>query len=93
MFATKPFFGFGWIETTAQELYKMITQKSTKPFFGFGWIETVNLQVHRDLAEYATKPFFGFGWIETLNLYLITGFIRLLLNPSSASAGLKRLIL
>ena len=36
-----------------------------------------------------TKPFFGFGWIETAYGTFTEGVDELLLNPSSASAGLK----
>ena len=62
--ATKPFFGFGWIETCLR-VFCTIKQASTKPFFGFGWIET-RLKIEYFKRQVATKPFFGFGWIETL---------------------------
>ena len=38
---TKPFFGFGWIETLDVYLHYDFSNTSTKPFFGFGWIETL----------------------------------------------------
>ena len=61
---------------------------STKPFFGFGWIET-NARCLRTIQKGTTKPFFGFGWIETLWVIYIPTVLNQLLNPSSASAGLK----
>ena len=37
--STKPFFGFGWIETWYNN-WVFGNAVTTKPFFGFGWIET-----------------------------------------------------
>ena len=42
-----------------------------------------------DERQDASKPVFGFGWIETFELGRDTDNTRILLNPSSASAGLK----
>jgi hypothetical protein len=36
---SKPFFGFGWIETV-MEFCKRTSTCESKPFLGFGWIET-----------------------------------------------------
>ena len=64
---------------------------SSKPFFGFGWIETKDGIVVTVPATFASKPFFGFGWIETFSFLLRFRLLKLLLNHSSASAGLKHL--
>ena len=64
MVSSKPFFGFGWIETCQNE-GKGYEQFSSKPFFGFGWIETPPRSYNRSVFCLSSKPFFGFGWIET----------------------------
>ncbi len=46
---TKPFSGFGWIETNYLVNY-LVNLVTTKPFSGFGWIETRNsLDIHNKL--------------------------------------------
>ena len=64
--------------------------QASKPFFGFGWIETwrYGCCISKQLPS---KPFFGFGWIETFLAAENKPEYVILLNPSSASAGLKRL--
>ena len=60
---SKPFFGFGWIETDLTTFNEGL-KVASKPFFGFGWIETSKSgdKIHFIVSS---KPFFGFGWIET----------------------------
>ena len=64
---------------------------SSKPVFGFGWIETVLILATCKRPQMSSKPVFGFGWIETI-LVCVGRIHQCLLNPSSASAGLKLVI-
>ena len=66
---------------------------SSKPFFRFGWIETLIVFLIFLLPFPTSKPFFRFGWIETLTDEKVKRIPALLLNPSSASAGLKQQML
>ena len=61
---TKPFSGFGWIETINTNIIED-AEHTTKPFSGFGWIETSPLTIEGIMRVKTTKPFSGFGWIET----------------------------
>ena len=61
---TKPFSGFGWIETSLR-FEQIMFLDTTKPFSGFGWIETFSPSILSSFFYTTTKPFSGFGWIET----------------------------
>jgi hypothetical protein len=67
----------------------LLQTEQFKPFFGFGWIETTRKKETRQ-SRLLFKPFFGFGWIETSDKLSVSFRHPHDLNPSSASAGLKR---
>ena len=65
--ASKPFFGFGWIETIRKvvsilETYKLLNHSSASA----GLKQTG--KGFQSKPNYTSKPFFGFGWIETKRL-------------------------
>ena len=88
---TKPFFGFGWIETMSFLARFMQRIKLLNPSSASAGLKQTAV-IEEVVAVVATKPFFGFGWIETFDFANITGIGCLLLNPSSASAGLKLVV-
>ena len=74
----------------AAVLRRLHARYASKPVFGFGWIETFS-QTAKTISAVASKPVFGFGWIETYKADFSNLNTVILLNPSSASAGLKQL--
>ena len=66
--STKPFFGFGWIETRHSHFWGLIVLLLLNPSSASAGLKLQLGLVHL-IFPVTTKPFFGFGWIETSQIH------------------------
>ena len=64
---SKPFFGFGWIETKLLAMGHNLRAKLLNHSSASAGLKHLDNHLD-DKCHQASKPFFGFGWIETLSV-------------------------